>query len=41
LDAACGEQKLAEFADELSVKLRSLRDRQAELERKRGSGRRR
>jgi MerR family transcriptional regulator, repressor of the yfmOP operon len=35
------QQKLAEFADELSVKLRSLRDRQAELERKRASGRRR
>jgi MerR family transcriptional regulator, repressor of the yfmOP operon len=35
------QQKLSEFADELSAKLRSLRDRQAELERKRGSGRRR
>jgi MerR family transcriptional regulator, repressor of the yfmOP operon len=35
------QQRLAEFADELSVKLRSLRDRQAELERKRGSGPRR
>jgi DNA-binding transcriptional MerR regulator len=34
------QQKLSEFADELSAKLRSLRDRQAELERKPGSGRR-
>jgi MerR family transcriptional regulator, repressor of the yfmOP operon len=34
-------QKLSEFADELSAKLRSLHDREAELERKRGSGRRR
>jgi MerR family transcriptional regulator, repressor of the yfmOP operon len=34
-------QKLSEFADELSAKLRSLHDRQAELERKRGTGRRR
>jgi DNA-binding transcriptional MerR regulator len=35
------QQKLSEFADELSAKLRSLHDRQAELERKRGGGRRR
>ena len=35
------QQRLAEFADELSEKLRRLYDRQAELERKRGGGRRR
>ena len=35
------QQRLAEFADELSEKLRRLYDRQAELERKRGRGRRR
>ena len=32
------QQRLAEFADELSEKLRRLYDRQAELERKRGGG---
>jgi DNA-binding transcriptional MerR regulator len=35
------QQRLSEFADELSEKLRSLRDRQAELEPKRRGGRRR
>ena len=35
------QQRLAGFADELSEKLRRLYDRQAELERKRGGGRRR
>ena len=35
------QQRLAEFADELSEKLRRLYDRQAEFERKRGGGRRR
>jgi MerR family transcriptional regulator, repressor of the yfmOP operon len=35
------QQKLSDFADELSEKLRRLHDRQAELDRKRGSGRRR
>lgn len=35
------QQRLSEFADELSEKLRSLHDRQAELERKRGGRRRR
>ena len=35
------QQRLAEFADELSEKLRRLYDRRAELERKRGGGRRR
>ena len=35
------QQRLAEFADELSEKLRRLYERQAELERKRGGGRRR
>ena len=35
------QQRLAEFADELSEKLRRLHDRQAEFERKRGGGRRR
>lgn len=35
------QQRLAVFADELSEKLRRLYDRQAELERKRGGGRRR
>ncbi len=35
------QQKLSEFADELSAKLRSLHDRQAELERKRAGGQRR
>lgn len=35
------QQRLAEFADELSEKLRRLYDRQAELERKQGGGRRR
>src|ERR671938_952246 len=35
------QQRLAEFADELSEKLRRLYDRQAELEGKRGGGRRR
>ena len=34
------QQRLSEFADELSEKLRSLHDRQAELERKRGGRRR-
>jgi DNA-binding transcriptional MerR regulator len=32
------QQRLAEFADELSEKLRSLRERQAELERNRARG---
>ena len=35
------QQRLAEFADELSEKLRRLYDREAELARKRGGGRRR
>ena len=35
------QQRLAEFADELSEKLRRLYGRQAEFERKRGGGRRR
>jgi MerR family transcriptional regulator, repressor of the yfmOP operon len=35
------QQRLSEFAGELSDKLRSLHDRQAELELKRGGGRRR
>ena len=35
------QHRLAEFADELSEKLRRLYDRQAELERKQGGGRRR
>lgn len=35
------QQRLAEFADELSEKLRRLYDRQAEFEQKRGGGRRR
>ena len=35
------QQRLAEFADELSEKLRRLYDRQAELEQKLGGGRRR
>lgn len=34
------QQRLSEFADELSEKLRSLHDRQAELEPKRGGRRR-
>jgi DNA-binding transcriptional MerR regulator len=34
------QQRLSEFADELSKKLRSLHDRQAELEPKRARGRR-
>jgi DNA-binding transcriptional MerR regulator len=34
-------QRLSEFADELSKKLRSLHDRRAELELNRGGGRRR